>query len=78
MLAVGLQWVPNRPGHYHALNEDLIAACDENTIGEGEHAPYSGSATCFINSAGRLSESYGIVTVKPWWYITCWTAVYGT
>lgn len=29
-----VQWVTNRPGHYHALNEDLIAACDENTIGE--------------------------------------------
>ncbi|WIA28305.1 hypothetical protein OEZ86_010856 [Tetradesmus obliquus] len=27
------KWVTNRPGHYHALNEDLIAACDENTIG---------------------------------------------
>jgi glutamate decarboxylase len=27
------RWVDNRPGHYMASTEDLIAACDENTIG---------------------------------------------
>jgi hypothetical protein len=27
------RWVANRPGVYVAANEDLIAACDENTIG---------------------------------------------
>lgn len=27
------RWVANRPGSYVASNEDLIAACDENTIG---------------------------------------------
>jgi hypothetical protein len=28
------RWVDNRPGHYMASTEDLIAACDENTIGQ--------------------------------------------
>ncbi|KAF8072487.1 Glutamate decarboxylase [Scenedesmus sp. PABB004] len=27
------RWVDNRPGKYVAANEDLVAACDENTIG---------------------------------------------
>eukprot|EP00775_Hariotina_reticulata_P007642 gene7642-7844_t len=27
------KWVANRPGEYIARNEDLVAACDENTIG---------------------------------------------
>jgi hypothetical protein len=27
------RWVPNRPGNFIASNEDLVAACDENTIG---------------------------------------------
>lgn len=27
------RWVHNRPGEYVANNEDLVAACDENTIG---------------------------------------------
>jgi glutamate/tyrosine decarboxylase-like PLP-dependent enzyme len=27
------RWVANRPGAYTAATEDLIAACDENTIG---------------------------------------------
>lgn len=27
------RWVHNRPGEYIANNEDLVAACDENTIG---------------------------------------------
>lgn len=28
------RWVANRPGNYMASTEDLVAACDENTIGE--------------------------------------------
>eukprot|EP00879_Flechtneria_rotunda_P008434 GHRR01008835.1.p1 GENE.GHRR01008835.1~~GHRR01008835.1.p1 ORF type:complete len:329 (+),score=104.22 GHRR01008835.1:322-1308(+) len=30
---VEAKWVPNRPGKYMADNDDLVAACDENTIG---------------------------------------------
>jgi glutamate/tyrosine decarboxylase-like PLP-dependent enzyme len=28
------RWVANRPGNYMASTEDLVAACDENTIGK--------------------------------------------
>lgn len=31
------RWVPNRPGNFMASTEDLVAACDENTIG-GDNA----------------------------------------
>lgn len=27
------RWVANRSGQYTAANEDLVEACDENTIG---------------------------------------------
>lgn len=40
------KWVANRPGHYTASTDDLIAACDENTIG----APRV--AWCLFRSCG--------------------------
>jgi glutamate/tyrosine decarboxylase-like PLP-dependent enzyme len=31
------RWVANRPGNFIAANEDLVDACDENTIGRWAH-----------------------------------------